>query len=50
MINEELNTTQNHGPLVAIFNMRAVTFALPDEMADVSITRLQWLILNPLAK
>ena len=27
--------------------MRAVTFVLPDEMADVSIAGLQWFILIP---
>ena len=33
--------------LVAFYNMRAVTFVLPDEIADVSIKRLQWFILIP---
>ena len=36
MINEEWNETQNDAPFVAFYDMRAVTFALPDEMADVS--------------
>ena len=36
MINEEWNT-QNDAPFVAFYDMRAVTFVLPDEMADVSI-------------
>ena len=46
-INEEWNKTQNNAPLVAFYNMRAVTFVLPDEMADVSIMGLQWFILIP---
>ena len=37
MINEEWNKTQNDAPFVAFYNMRAVTFVPPDEMADVSI-------------
>ena len=28
-----------------VYDMRAVTFVLPDEMADVSIAGLQWYIL-----
>ena len=47
MINEEWNETQNDAPFVAFHNMRAVTLVLPDEMADVSITGLQWFILIP---
>ena len=47
MINEEWNKTQNDAPLVAFYDMRAVTFVLPDEMADVSIAGLQWFILIP---
>ena len=49
MINEERNKTQNDGPFVASYNMLAVTFVLPDEMADVSIAGLQWFtsILKP---
>ena len=34
-------------PFVAIYDMRAVTFVLPDEMADLSIAGLQWFILIP---
>ena len=45
MINEEWNKTQNDGHFVAFYDMRAFTFVLPDEMADVSITGLQWFIL-----
>ena len=41
MINEEWNETQNDAPFVAFYDMRAVTFVLLDEMADVSIARLQ---------
>ena len=40
------NKTQNDAPFVA-FYMRAVTFVLPDEMANVSIAGLQWFILMP---
>ena len=47
MINEEWNKTQNDAPFIAFYDMRAVTFVLPDEMADVSIVGLQWFILNP---
>ena len=39
------NTIQNDGPFVACYNMRAVTFVLADEMADVSIAGLQRFIL-----
>ena len=45
--NEEWNKTQNDALFVAFYNMRAVTFALPDEMANVSIAGLQWFILIP---
>ena len=48
MIKKEWNETQNDAPFVAFYDMHAVTFVLPDEMADVSIARLQWLILIPL--
>ena len=35
-------------PLLSLFyDMRAVTFLLPDEMADLSIAGLQWFILIP---
>ena len=47
MINEEWNKTQNDAPFVAFHDMRAVTFFLPDEMADVTIAGLQWFILIP---
>ena len=47
MINEEWNETRNNAPFVAFYEMRAVTFVLPDEMADVSIAGLQWFILIP---
>ena len=47
MINEKWNKTQNDAPFVAFYDMRAVTFVLPDEMADVSIAELQWFILIP---
>ena len=47
MINEEWNKTQNDAPFVVFYDMRAVTFVLPDEMEDVSITGLQWFILIP---
>ena len=45
MINEEWKKTQNDAPFVAFKDMLAVTFVLPDEMADVSIAGLQWFIL-----
>ena len=41
MTNEEWNKTQNDAPFVAFYDMHAVTFVLPDEMADVSIAGLQ---------
>ena len=47
MINEEWNNTQNDAPFVAFYKMHAVTFVLPDEMANVSIAGLQWFILIP---
>ena len=47
IINEEWNKTQNDAPFVAFYDTRAVTFVLPDEMADVSIAGLQWFILIP---
>ena len=43
----EWNETQSDAPFVAFYDMRAVTFVLPDEMADVSIVGLQWFILVP---
>ena len=30
-----MEKTQNDAPFVAFYNMRAVTFVLPDEMADM---------------
>ena len=45
MINEECNKTQNDASYVASYDMHAVTFVLPDVMADVSIAGLQWFIL-----
>ena len=39
--------TQNDAPFVAFNDMRAVTFSLPDEMADVLIAGLRWFILIP---
>ena len=45
MINEEWNKTQNDAPFVAFYDMRAVMFVLPDEMANVSTVGLQWFIL-----
>ena len=47
MINEEWNKTQNDALFVAFHNMHAVTFVLPDEMADVSMAGLQWFMLIP---
>ena len=47
MINEKWKKPQNDAPFVAFYDMRDVTFVLPDEMADVSITGLQWFILIP---
>ena len=47
MINEEWNKTQNDAPFVAFYDMHAVKFVLPDEMANGSITGLQWFMLIP---
>ena len=47
MITKEWNETQNDAPFVAFYDMRAITFVLPDEMPNVSITGLQWFILIP---
>ena len=47
MINEEWNKTQDDAPSVAFYDMRAVTFVLPDAMANVSIAGLQWFIFIP---
>ena len=45
MINEEWNKTQNDAPFIAFYDMRPVTFVLPDEMADLSIAGVQCFIL-----
>ena len=42
-----MDETQNDAPFVAFYDMHAVTFVPPDEMADVTIARLQWFILIP---
>ena len=47
MINEEWSKAQIDAPFFAFCDMRAVTFLLPDEMADVSIVGLQLFILIP---
>ena len=47
MINEEWNKTQNDALYDVFYDMCAVMFVLPDEMADVSIAGLQWFILIP---
>ena len=47
MINEQWNKTQNDAPFVAFYDMCAVMFVLPDEIADVPIVGLQWFILIP---
>ena len=47
VINEEWNKTQNDAPFVAFYDMRTVTFVLPDKMTDVSIAGLQWFIVIP---
>ena len=47
MTNEEWNKTQNDAPFVAFYDMHAVTFVLPDEIANVSIAGLEWFILIP---
>ena len=38
---------QNDVPFVTLYDMHAVTYVLPDEMADMSIAGLQWFILIP---
>ena len=45
IINDEWNKTQNDAVFDAIYDMHVVKFVLPDEMADVLITGLQWFIL-----
>ena len=47
IINKEVKKTQNYAPFVTFYDMRAVMFVLPDEMADVSIVGLQWYFLIP---
>ena len=42
-----MDETQNDAPFVAFYDMHAVTFVPPDEMADVTIAGLQWFILIP---
>ena len=42
-----MDETQNDAPFVAFYNMHAVRFVAPDEMADVTIAGLQWSILIP---
>ena len=42
-----MNETQNDAPFVAFYDMHAVTFVPPDEMADVTIAGLQRFILIP---
>ena len=39
--------SQNDAPFVAFYDMHAVTFVLPDEMADVSIRDCRGLFLYP---
>ena len=47
MTNEECNKTQNDAPFVAFYEMCAVTFVLPDEMANVSMWDCSGLFLYP---
>ena len=42
-----MDETQNDAPFVAFYDMHAVTFVPPDEMADVTIAGLQCLFLYP---
>ena len=42
-----MDETQNDAPFVAFYDMHAVTFVPPDEMADVTIAGLKWSILIP---
>ena len=39
--------TQNDARYVAFYEMHAIAFVLPSEMADVLITGLQWFIVIP---
>ena len=47
MINEvwKKKTTQNGAPFVSFYDMRAVTFVLPEEMEEVLMAALPWFIL-----
>ena len=47
MTNEEWKKTLNDASFVAFYDMRAVTFVLPNEMANESIAGLQCFILIP---
>ena len=47
MINEEWTKHKMMPLFVAFYDMHAVTFVPPDEMADVMIAGLQWFILIP---
>ena len=38
-------TTQNGAPFVSFYDMRAVTFVLPEEMEEVLMAALPWFIL-----
>ena len=42
-----MDETQNDAPFVAFYDMHAVRFVPPNEMADVTIAGLQWSILIP---
>ena len=42
-----MDETQNDAPFVTFYDMHAVAFVPPDEMADVRIAVLQWSILIP---
>ena len=42
-----MDEIQNDAPFVAFYDMHAVMFVPPDEMADVTIAGLQWSILIP---
>ena len=45
---EKKKPTQNDAPFVTFYDMRAVMFVLPDEIADVSIPAQTRFILIPL--
>ena len=42
-----MDETQNDAPFVPFYDMPAVTFVPPDEIADVTIARLSGLFLYP---